>query len=129
MRIPHPRTAALLALVATVGLGACELRGPLTADRLRSMTDEEVADYLESNRESGEAQYVEFMLSADAGLNPPTGVTERNLLVFAYEDCEGGHPPPPPEWRRERLGQPVGFENFVHTARGFANRLICPDGP
>lgn len=128
MRTPHLRIVALPALVVTVGLAACDVSAPLTADRLRSMTDEQVVAYLEGNPESGEAQYVEFMLSAEAGLNPPTGVTERNLLVFAYEDCGGRRPPPPPDWRRERVGQPVGFENFVHTARGFANRLICPDG-
>lgn len=98
------------------------------AARLRTMTDEQVAADLASDPESAEAQYVTFIMG-EGGLNPPTGVTARNLLIFAYEECAGLSPPPPPQWRRERMGQPVGFENFIHTARGFAQRLICPGEP
>ena len=118
------RTVAVLALLAVGVLGGCD-PGPPGAARLRTMTDEQVAAELAGDPESAEAQYVTFMTD-EGGLNPPSGVTERNLLIFAYEECAGLAPPPPPEWRRERLGQPVGFENFVHTARGFAHRLICP---
>lgn len=121
------RNVAVLAFLAVGVLAGCESGGPLEAARLRTMTDEQVAADLASAPESGEAQYVTFMMD-EGGLNPPTGVTERNLLIFAYEECAGLSPPPPPKWRRERLGQPVGFENFVHTARGFAHRQICPSG-
>ncbi len=92
------------------------------------MTDEQVAAELDRNPQSAEAEYVTFILG-EGGLNPPAGVTARSLLIFAHEECAGLSPVPPSEWRRERLGEEVGFENFVHTARGFANRMICPDGP
>jgi len=130
MSIDYRRTVAVIvAPIAIAALGSCEVTGPLTAAGFRSMTDEEVAAHLDGNPESVEAQYAEFMLSPEAGLGPPTGTTERNLLIFAHEECAGSSPAPPPEWRRERLGEPVGFENFVHTARGFAHRVICPDEP
>lgn len=119
-------TILLLVLASTAT--ACGLSGPSRAVELRAMSDGQVADDLEADPESAEAQYVRFILR-DGGLRPPTGVTPRTLLIFAYEECAGLSPSPPPEWRRERLGEPVGFENFVHTARGFAGRLICPDGP
>lgn len=118
----------IVALIAVAALGGCDVSGPLTADRLRSMSDEQVATYLETNPESGEAEYVGFILSPEAGLGAPTGVTERTLLIFAYEECADRSPTAPVEWRRERVGEPVGFENFVHTARGFAHRSICPSG-
>lgn len=113
-----------VAVVVLVVLEGCEVNAALTADRFRSMTDEQVAAYLERNPDSGEGGYVQFMLNG--GLNPPTGVTPRTLLIFAHEECADRSPSPPAEWRRERLGEPVGFENFVHTARGFAHRMICP---
>lgn len=124
-------TRSMILLVAVVALcsnSACGVAGPPRATELRWMSDEQGADDLDANPESAEAQYVRFILR-DGRLSPPGGVTPRNLLIFAHEECGGISPVPPPEWRRERMGEPVGFENFVHTARGFAGRLICPDGP
>lgn len=125
----HRTVTVIVALIVGVALGGCEVTGRLDAARLRSMSDEEVAAYLERNPESDEAEYAEWILSPEAGLNPPTGVTPRNVLIFAHEECAGSSPAPPAEWRRERLGEPVGFENFAHTARGFAHRMVCPDEP
>ena len=120
---------ARLSLALVLTLGACAAEGPMAAARFQSMSDEEVAAYLADNPESAEARYAEWILSREAGLNPPSGVTPRNVLIFAHEECADRSPPAPAEWRRERLGEPVGFENFVHTARGFARRMICPEVP
>lgn len=92
------------------------------------MTDEQLAEDLEADPQSVEAQYVRFILR-DGGLNPPTGATPRNVLIFAHRECAGLEPSAPLDWRRKRMGEPVGFENFVHAAWGFAHRLLCPGAP
>lgn len=121
----HGGRGPLVALVVVMALSACGDH-PTRLAQLRMMSDEEVAAYLRDNPRTVEAEYVGFILSPQAGLGPPTGVSQRNLLIFAYEECAGLAPSPPAEWLRERVGEPVGFENFAHTARGFAHRMICP---
>lgn len=115
-----------IALACLLVVAACAPPDLRDASSVAAMSDEQVERLLATQPDSAATQYVEFMLSPQSGLNPPPGATPRSLLIFGLEECAGRNPSTPAEWIPGASAGPVGLENFVHTARGFAHRLICP---